>query len=363
MAGAELDVGAFVGSVDPSKRWLDTEIYGALLKPIVVMTNTAICTPSDHATQVGKLIWARVRDFKNTHAPHSEAFNRTSMQGFAAAYGDWRSQHPRRKIPTISFLAPLEAADVGWELVQRSTRNVKSMEYLFWGLGILGWVATIYSDMRICRYCFRWSVPGSPFCFLHTQSTFVSDGKKAYVRYRAGARVLALSKKRAVQIRRDDPVIDSSYWRTILAEYLFFQSPQIEYENEMRELLLSSPRVMNLIGGRRTLHLPDGHLLKRVRERLNPMEWMPQALLFDVLLAENVLLLDEERRKPGRPRGERSEGLLRMTERAKLMLESGARLTDVAIALKQSTTTISNWTRRFEDVRHSYQIGREKRNS
>lgn len=357
MAGAELDVGAFAGRVDLSKRWLDTEIYEALLKPIVTMSSTAICTPSDDATQVGKRIWARVREFKDTHAPHSEAFSRTSMQGFAAAYGDWRNRHPRRKIPTISFLAPLEAADVGWELVQRSARNVRSMEFLFWGLGILGWVATIYSDMRICRYCFRWSVPGSPFCFLHSQSRYASDrAGKAYVRYRAGAKVLALAQTRGVEIRHDDSISTRGNHRQILAEHLFFQSSQEGFANELRECLQFLPRVLKSVGGKRVISLPDDQLLKRVRERMNPMEWVPQALLSNALLEENILLLEEER-TPGRPEGKRTESLTRMTERAKSMFGNGSRITDVATALKQNLSTVSNWTHRFEDVRCAYKNG------
>jgi hypothetical protein len=363
MAGGEIDIGSFIGEVDLdlSKRWLNSDAYQALLAPIIAITNVTIGSPSDDGNQIGKLVWTRIREFNNLQYPRSEAFSRTSLQGFSAAYGYWRAIHPGRKIPAISLRAPLDAATAGWKLVQRGARKKKDIEYLFWGLGILGWVVAIYSDIRICRYCFRWSVPGSPFCFLHTQSNCESGRNgRAYVRYRAGAKLLALAQKRGIQIRFDNPMISQSQRQLLLAQHLFFRLPQNEYANEMKEYLRFSPRVLNSIGGERALFMSDERLLKLVRERLNPMEWFPQALFCQVIFEENILLLEEER-KPGRPKVGRNDNLSKTIEKANIMFVNGARVSDVAFALKKKINTVSNWIQRFEDVRRSYEMGREVR--
>lgn len=354
LAGAEIDTGALRDKGVASIRWLDSDSYKTLLKLIVMVTDVIIQSPSDNADQVANKIWGEIRRLKKQQPVPSNAFGRTSLQGFVAAYKRWIDDRPDLRPQEIFLSAPLDAATVGWKLVEHSARHNGRTESLFWGLGILGWVATIYSGMRICRYCFRWRIPGSPFCFAHTQSMSTPEsGGKAYDRYRVGAKVLSLSKQRGVKIRLDRSILDETYWRTLLAEYLFFNLPTETDGADLRQVLQMSPRVLSLLGGIRALSMSNKRLSRLVREKLNPMEMLPSALILNVMLAENIFALEEER-KPGRPSGERTKRMLKMTDMAKSMFKDGASLSEVAAKLKVARTVVSNWIRRYDDVRCAY---------
>ncbi len=355
LAGAEIDSGPFFGEPEISlMRWLDSDSYSALLGPIVKVTDVFIQSPSDNADQVSNEIWACIRRLKKQQPIPSNAFSRISLQGFVAAYKRWTDDQPDIRDKEIFISSPLDAATVGWELVQHAAQHNDRLESLFWGLGILGWVTTIYSELRICRYCFRWSVPGSPFCFAHTQSMPAAEsGGKGYVRYRIGAKVFALAQQRGIQIQHDRSIVDDRYRQTLLAEYLFFNLPSDSDGVDLRQALHKSPRVLGLLGGIRVLSMSNKRLFRLVREQLNPMEMFPSALILNVSLAENIFSLEEEK-KPGRPSGKRTKRQLMMIDKATSMFKDGARPSEVAAKLKVTRTAVSNWIRRYEEVRCAY---------
>lgn len=355
MAGAEIDTGCAWDDLDiRSKRWLDRDSYVALLEPIINVIGIAIQAPSEDAEKTKMKIWRLIEECEKELHVTSNPFVETSLIGFVCAYADWIKNHPDRVALKISQLDPLGAVTVGWYLVQRAALNNGSIEAFSWGLGILGWVATIYSKMRTCRYCFRWSVPNSPFCFKHTQSlSDKGNGGKAYMGYRAGLKTLELANKRGIKVRYKPSLVDNMYWRGVLGEYLFFNIPSEDNSIELRQVLGEAPRVLNLLGGKQVLLLADKHLFQKVREQINPMELHTATLITNIPLAEKLLSLEEDR-KPGRPAGKRIQRLAKMIEKAKLMFSRGLRPSEVAVKLRVSKSTVSNWISRYDDVRYAY---------
>lgn len=371
-AGAEIDTGIFFDEavLDPAfhelpeeekkpvlermeifrSRFLDTEGYSALLQPIIKITGVVIQSPSDDAIKVGADIWTKCLLLKKQLSLGSNAFNKTSMNGFAGAYSEWKVKQ-KNKYPPISIANPLPAARIGWEMIQNCANHDRIDESLFWGLGILGWVTTIYSTLSVCKYCFRWSVAGSPFCYMHTQSLGASTGCK-YVRYRKAKIIKELADKRNLQIRPSPSLFDGMYRSMVLAELLFFNVPN---ENDilwLRYSLEQSPRVLNLLGGASVLSLPDHELFNNVRQKINPMEYIPAALTVNIPMAENLLTLDEELSKPKANR--RSERVSQLIEKAILMFNDRAKPTDVAAKLGVSRSTVSNWINRYPAVHAAY---------
>lgn len=77
------------------------------------------------------------------------------------------------------------------------------------------------------------------------------------MRYRIGAKVLALAQQRGIQIQHDRSIVDNRYWQTLLAEYLFFNLPSENDEVDLRQALHKSPRVLSLLGGIRVLSMSN----------------------------------------------------------------------------------------------------------
>lgn len=347
LSGAEIDFWIHA-------RWLDWDVYAELVNPVIKATGADIQANSD-AKRIGEIIWSQIRELKTRTLPESNAFVRCSINGFHAAYSNWRLKHQSRRLKTISPALPLESASVGWELIRQAARKDGVVEYLFWGLGILGWVSTIYSDMKVCRYCFRWSVPGSPFCFLHSQSKSIAgDVGHAYSRNRAGGRVFKAARHMNMEVRQAFSAIDDVYQRTVLAEFLFFNTLSEEEGVELRRALLDAPHVLTALGGKRILSLVNNKLFDLVRNRINPMELFPISLIYNVMLAERLMNI-EAQRKAGRPKGKRNESSNVMLEKAIELFKLGNRPVDVALILGVSRSAVSNWIGRYDEVRCAYE--------
>lgn len=327
--------------------------YTKLLLPIIELTGFLFDSELESESTVSGKIWKRIQKIEKQNRK-CKASRRASLQTFTVSYDDWRKLRLGRKTEKINFSDPLYAATIGWNLVKRASSPNGNMDQLLWGLGLIGWVAVVYIQLRICQFCFRWAVPDSLFCFRHSQSTSLGISRsKAYSQYRKGREVYELIKKDG----RFLPTTDSEEFafiqsRLVLADYLFFNHPSAEEGNELRELLQSFPGVLRRLGEEEHIaKMKDVDFFTHVRKTINPLFLSIELWGMMLVMAEIYFLYEDQIPERTRGRPQKVELRKQIIDLAK----SGLKPSEVALKLEMSKSSLSNWISRCDDVKRAFQ--------
>lgn len=334
-------------------NWIDTEIYCALLKPVIEITELNIEVPLADGDLIGNEVWQKLRKLKQEYSDKPcNAFVRTSIQGLCSEFADWKDKPLAIRNSTINLYDPLKAADLGWSLIELGSKVKKYFpDSLFWGLALLGWVYTLYCHIEVCPLCFRWTVPGSKYCFMHSQSNSIGShigAGKAFIQYRKGFTTLKLANKQRLIIKKPCSIVDASYSDAILAEYLFFNNPSEMEISDIAYALTTCPRVLEKLGGNNILSMSSLQLLEFIRTEINPIEFFPTELALNILYYEKILELESV--KPGRPKGELTYKTQTNIKEYSEMSKKGMRKASIAEALGISKSTLSNWISRYPSI-------------
>ena len=352
--GALLDTASLLnGKEFVHTNWIDTESYCALLKPVIEITEINIDVPSADGDLIGQEIWQKLRNLKKEYSDKPcNAFVRTSIQGFCSEFSDWKDKPLSIRNSSLNLYDPLKAANIGWSLIELASKTKKYFpNSLFWGLALLGWVYQLYCHIDSCPLCFRWTVPGSKYCFMHSQSNAIGlhvGPTKAFIQYRKGVATLKLANKQRLIIKKPDSIFDVSYSDAILAEYLFFNNPTEMDISDIAYALTTCPRVLEKLGGNDILSMGSTQLFEYTRTEINPIEFFPIELALNILFYEKILELESV--KAGRPKGKLSHKTQDKIQEYIEMSKKGMRKASIAEALKISKSTLSNWIRRYPSI-------------
>ena len=331
---------------------INQDEYIKLLLPIIELTGFQFDSELESESAISEKIWKRIQKIEKQNR-ECNASRKVSLQTFTVSYNEWRKLRLGRKTEKISFSDPLYAATIGWDLVKRASSPNGNMDQLLWGLGLLGWVAVVYIQLRICQFCFRWAVPDSIFCFRHSQSTSLGISRsEAYSQYRKGREVDELIKKDG----RYSPTSDSEEFafiqsRLVLADYLFFNHPSAEDGSELRELLQSAPSVLRRLGGEHIAQLNNMDLFTHVRKTINPLFLSIELWGMMLVMAEIYFSYEDQISERTRGRPQKIELRKQIIDLA----QSGLKPSEVALKLKMSKSSLSNWISRCDDVKRAFQ--------
>lgn len=332
---------------------INQDEYTKLLLPIIELTGFQFDSKFESESTVSGKIWKRIQKIEKQNR-ECKASRRVPLQTFTVSYDEWRKLRLGRKTERINFSDPLYTATIGWDLVKRASSPNGNMDQFLWGLGLIGWVAVVYIQLRVCKFCFRWAVPDSLFCFQHSQSTSLGISRsEAYSQYRKGREVYELIKKDG----RYSPTTDSEEFafiqsRLVLADYLFFNHPSAEECSELRELLQSAPSVLQRLGGEEHIaKMNDLDLFTHIRTTINPLFLSIE--LWGMMLVMAAIYFSYEDQIPERARGRPQKVVLR--KQIIDLAKSGLKPSEVASKLEMSKSSLSNWIKRCVDVRKSFQ--------
>jgi hypothetical protein len=350
--GVEIDVGSMPELNGTALIY--SVAYCELMKPLLKITGIKLENSSEDGDLVAQSIWKCLLAIKKQSIIGCDAFLRYSINGLCAAYFDWNEKPAHLKNMPISNQDPLKAAKIGWSLIVGYSQNSKNSNELFWGLALLGWVNTIYSNTRKCPYCFRWSYPGSKLCIKHSQSKSLNLSKgTAYIQYRRGRNTFKHAATSKIHIKHEFSLADPLQWRGILASYLFFNMPDQQDADDLQNVLDMCPLVFRALKGKRFLNLSIKERFEYLRRYLNPLEFLPIALAEQVFLAERILSI--ELRLAGRPTGTKSVETKKLVQDCIGMANQGMRKAEISRKLKVSKSTISNWIIRYTEVRLAFE--------
>lgn len=193
-----------------------------------------------------------------------------------------------------------------------------------------------------CKLCFRHAPHGHPYCFAHSQAKAFQGTKaqkaRRYYLGRKTARELGWDRRRPVIQAHAEFEIPN-----LIARHLWGTLPRGEAGlfKRIRKQLASSPNVRQLLDG----PIPRGNaaLDALLRDKLDPLELLPEAWPEKIALAERWFLC-ELRQAPGE-RG-RSQALDAKLQRAERLASKGMSVGQIAKALGCTTATIRSWRAR-----------------
>ncbi|MBU9321090.1 helix-turn-helix domain-containing protein [Burkholderia gladioli] len=208
-----------------------------------------------------------------------------------------------------------------------------------------------------CTLCFRHAPHGESYCFAHSQAT-VFPGTRAqkarrYYLGRKAARKLGWDRRKPVVATHTEDEIPN-----LIARHLWGPLPRGEVSlfKRIRKQLADSPTVRQLLDG----PIPRGNVALEalLRDKLDPLEMLPQAWPEKIALAERWLSC-ELHQAPG-VRGP-SRSLDAKIQQAERLASRGMSIGQIAKALGCSTATIRSWRGRGRAQRLSQILSTQNR--
>jgi hypothetical protein len=208
-----------------------------------------------------------------------------------------------------------------------------------------------------CQLCFRHALHGHQYCFMHSQA-IEFDGTKAQ---KARRHYLGKMTAHELNWNRRKPVIRAHReidTPILIARHLWGSSPHRERSlfNRIRRGLAGSPNVQQLLG--KQIPQENGALDALLRDKLDPLELLPEAWPEKIALAERWLSC-EQRQTPS-VRG-KSQALDAKIKRAERFASKGMSLEQIAKALGCSIATIRSWCSRGRAQRLSQILSDQNR--
>ncbi|UCV28159.1 helix-turn-helix domain-containing protein [Ferribacterium limneticum] len=353
---ATLDVGAEVSY----ERWefpelrnrpiADTGCYQALVQPLVHLLDQTLETPSMRAEPARILVWRKLRVLgRHRHPDLWRLLVEDGQVSDPVQEYHQMQQTVQSSLATIVPMSPILAARHGYKLIwQTDHHHLEQLERLLWGLALIGWSAHHWKQVATCELCFRFTRPGSRFCYEHTQSqTQGSERSAAYRRYRLGRKVHHLAEQRGkLEFLRGNLMLREARRRLALSDVIF----EWEYEahavaDELRtlhDMLSVAPCVLRKLDTG-VLNLDFETLTEILRETLDPYHWDPMHWGLTILQAELWFSLEEESAP-----GKRGHGLAAQVkiDQAKGLINQGVGRSQIARELGVSPSAVSKWIAR-----------------
>ncbi|WP_321903929.1 helix-turn-helix domain-containing protein [Paraburkholderia tropica] len=200
-----------------------------------------------------------------------------------------------------------------------------------------------------CKLCFRHALHGHSYCLSHSQAAaFQGTRSQKARRYYVGRKTA-----RELDWDRRKPVIQAHAEFEIpnlISRHLWGTLPggEVDLFKRIRKQLAGSPNVRQRLDG----PIPRGNaaLDALLRDKLDPLELLPQAWPEKIMLAEHWFSC-ELRQAPG-VRG-RSRALNAKIQRAERLASRGMSIGQIAKTLGCSTATIRSWRTRGQAQRLS----------
>lgn len=353
---ATLDVGAEI-SYEPweipelrNRPIADAGCYMALVQPLTQLLVQDLEAPSMRAEPARILIWRKLRMLGRRSHPDLWRLLAEDCQVSDPVQEYHQMQHASQtSVATTVPMSPVLAARHGYKLLWQTDRSdLDQVQRLLWGLALIGWSAHHWEQVATCELCFRFTRPGSRFCYEHTQSqTQDSERSAAYRRYRLGRKVHQLAEQRGkLEFLRGNSMLREARRRLALSDVIFeweYEADAVadEFEN-LHDMLNLSPRVLGKLEPG-ALDLDFETLTEILREILDPYHWDPMLWGLTILQAEFWFSLEEESAPGKRGRGVTAQEQIR---RAKALAQQGLRKSQIARELGISASTISQWVAR-----------------
>lgn len=386
LAGAEAEY--FPPDYPELKRrtYLDRDVYVSLVSPLVSALNIDIEEYGSRADLIASLVWKRLR-----HKAMKEQFSvwssitadKTAISlmrnlqeaGYAGRDLFGESDQPR-ELTIISGIA--------MKLVRSVNAGRFDLVSVLYGLALIGAIKLLIGQ-KGCALCFRRTWPGRKLCSEHSQSrTDKSDRSRVYMNYRIGRKAKQLAIERGqVEKLQGNAILRARENELAMADILFnsqhtpvllehdenchvlevepsesgwdsnlvnasFHSSEVDRDILVFILGQKCPLTLRFIGGDSVLNYGYAELLKILRNKIDPFEWVDHAWGVKLFACELWLQLEAEVAPGERGLGKKSQ--LRI-EKAIKLAGTGMSKAQIALSLGVSPSTISKWLDRNPELR------------
>lgn len=229
-------------------------------------------------------------------------------------------------------------------LSEASARRRRPTEHDLLALACVGAAVRALKEMQACGSCFRWAVPGLPYCHLHGLAGVDGSGKgkgKAKERqrqYEAARRVADCGAWPPRGLPRDFARITTNRLPQLVARILW----RTELPDELRTVRALEQKLA-LLADAVPMSKPSESkdVFDQLRETLDPFEYRP-SMWHDKLIALERWNTLAVQRAPGR-RGPSRQKVEVQIRRAEGLAERGFSKSLIADSLQVSRATVSRW--------------------
>ncbi|WP_459720250.1 helix-turn-helix domain-containing protein [Paraburkholderia sp. 2C] len=194
-----------------------------------------------------------------------------------------------------------------------------------------------------CYFCFRHARHGHRYCFAHSQSiefegTRAQKARRYYLGKETAVTLGWDRRKPAIEVHDEVETMPS-----LIARHLWGTSTRGDGRifKHIRKRLSDSPSVRRMLGDR--IPRANATLEALLRDKLDPLELLPQAWPEKIALAERWLSSESYQTPGTRPE---SRALTEKIKRAECLASKGMSLAQIARALGCSSATIRSWCAR-----------------
>lgn len=356
-AGAEVD---YYPPEEPElkgRSYLSPGFYRELSGPLTDFAGVDIEALGNRADLVKRAIWRWTRRTAKSEASGAwmTLLSLRNRVQILAGFSDLRARVRFSGAPVYEPGDPASVVRFGyWLVTARSRTETSPIVPVLWGLALIGAGWRGKGASGYCEFCYRHAHPGSRFCPMHRQ---VARGEEtaaqAYIRYRKGRRAAAIDAARngADRSFSKSVIMDHEAGRQALATILFPMIPLDGWARERKELIETlemAPRVLKLIGGRRSLRLTYEALVARLRECIDPCNYDDFMWWAVVWRAEKWFALEAAPSPRKRGQGKATQALV---AQAVAMAKTGAANGEIASTLGVAPSTVSSWRSRYPQFR------------
>jgi hypothetical protein len=253
--------------------------------------------------------------------------------------------------PIFNPQNPRTVAKFGlWMIKDLPPEGNSSINYLLWGLALIGCGWSQIEKHHFCKLCYRRAWPGRMHCENHSQSnTDKATRSQIVLNRKIAIKVMELAAKSSSPLARTDtPEELQEYEMAALIDLLCPQNFG-ERDTSLHVFTLSmSPHVVAMLGGESIFNLSYDELFTKLRLSIDPYEWWDAVWPSKICAAEEWLRLESDVRKTTRGEGKRTQERI---EAAIKLAKAGYSRTYIIESLQIQPATFRKWVSRYPDLR------------
>lgn len=244
---------------------------------------------------------------------------------------------------------PFVLLQASYQALAANRRHVGASESDAHALALFGMAGFSLLTMQGCEMCFRWAMIGHRYCAEHSLSAEASGSRlERQARHQSGRRAMVEFHYRLKELPRRFTEGASARQRAFMVSRVLWGT-QVPGEDtvasKVAAFLTAYPRTFaHVTKGEQPQSQP---LFEKLRERLDPLEFVPGNWRTKIRAAETWFRA-VERRTPGARRGGR-KSRLRIIDAFFLVRDFGASKSEIADQLGLHPSTISHWLRHRAD--------------
>lgn len=363
ICGAEVDYWPLDYPELKNKRYLDAQLYSALLPRIVKYTQVDLEAYGCRSDLVFNLIFRRIRKDARNHDNLRWWKYLTTEKSINTLLNDFQKSSfilSNSQAPVFSRIQIHTIAKYGIWLINCETDDPKQDSLaMLWGLALIGVTKYLWDKQGVCEFCYRWTWPGRRFCEEHSQSqSDTTNRSRNYMNYRTGKKAHELIKKhKLVEKVQGEIMLKQAISATAMCDLLFPEYLDEEVKAAEKDMIFHAlsqcPYVLRRIREQLIIAYEDfinmeyGLLISHLRKVLDPYELSSKGWALKIFAAE-IWFAAERKVSPGvRKNGKKATARIAA---AKKLAALGFTKAEIARKLKISPSTISKWIKRKSEI-------------